>query len=188
MQTNNNDHQQTKLTAQIKAELKRKIKVLYVNKDLIQFIEAKILSKATKDRLALLHYFKKLVQQVYRSPDPDHKAAFEEEYEMEQLTIADEQAFYDPLKWLQAEIDYLDAQIERLTAHNVDQRLDIMQQAKERLSKEWLTKTEVMELFSISKATINRWISDGLPAHKIGKMVYLYRDEINEYMKQNKAA
>lgn len=188
MENSNHNHQQTKLTITIKGELKRKIKLLYVNKDLIQFIEAKILDKTKKDRLDMLHFFRKLVQQVYRLPDPDHKAAFEEEYEAEKFAIAKEQAFFEPLKWINAEIECLDAQIERLTASDVDQRLDIMQQAKERLSKEWLTKTEVMELFRISKATINRWISDGLPAHKIGKMVYLYRDEINEYMKQNKAA
>lgn len=179
----NNNHEQTKLTTKIKAKLKCKIKTLYVNKDLIQFFVAKIDGKTIKDKLAILNYFKKLVQQIYRLPDPDHKAAFEEEYEAEQFAIADEQAFYDPLKWLQAEIDYLDAQLERLTSTDVDERLNIMQQAKERLSKEWLTKTEVMELFRISKATINRRIAEGMPAHKNGKMVYFYLEEINEYMK-----
>jgi hypothetical protein len=183
MVNSNHSHQQTKLTIKIKGELNRKIKRLYVNKDLIQFIESKILDKTKKDRLEILHFFKKLVQQVYRSPDPDHQAAFEEEYEVEALTIAKEQAFYEPLKWINAEIEYLDAQIEQLTASDVDQRLDVMQQAKERLSKEWLTKEDVMELFSKGLSTINRWMREGLPFHKYGKTVYFYLEEINEYMK-----
>jgi phage terminase Nu1 subunit (DNA packaging protein) len=188
MKTIPTSHEQTKLTAKNKTELERKIKTMYVNQELVQFIESKIHDKAKKDQVDILHFFKKLVQQVYRSPNPDHKAAFEEEYEAEQLTIAQEQAFYEPLKWINAEIEYLNAQIERLSASEVDQRLDIMQHAKERLSKPWLTKKEVMELFSISIATLKRRISEGMPAHKKGKMIYFYLDEINEYMKPKTAA
>jgi predicted DNA-binding transcriptional regulator AlpA len=190
MKNTHNSHLQTKLTGKIKNEIERKIKRLYVNKDLIEYFKAKIPNNA-KERPAYLHYFKKLVQQVFRSPDPDHYKAFEDEYKAERIAITDEQFFYDPVKWLNAEIEYLASlnhgQADQ-KANKLDQVALMQQQKKIALTKNWLTKAEVIELLGISKSTLQRRMDNGLPFHPKGRMRYFYIDEINDYLRQDTAA
>ncbi|WP_158826712.1 helix-turn-helix domain-containing protein [Mucilaginibacter lacusdianchii] len=183
-------HPQTKLTAKIKTELGRKIKPLYVNKDLIAFMKSKIPNNA-KDGLVYLHYFKKLVQQVFRSPDPDHYKAFEDEYEAERIAIADEQAFYHPVKWINAEIEYLaslhHAQADQ-RANELEQVALMQKQTKTGLTKDWLTVPEAMEILGVSKSTLQRRMDNGLPYHQQGRKRYFYLDEINDYLRRDTAA
>ena len=180
-------NESSRLTASFKLKLAREIKRLYKNKELTDYIALVLKSVSNKDKVALLYYFKKLVLQTFRSPDPNHLLAFQDEYEKELFSIRKEQTFYDPVKWIDAELDYLKNMGEHLTSDDVNSRLDIMQQAKQRLSKEWLTKEEVMQLFNISKSTLNRRIAEGMPAHKNGKGVYFYLEEINEWMRRDAA-
>lgn len=177
-----NTHPQTKLTAKIKTELERKIKTLYVNKDLIDYFQVKIPNNAT-ERLAYLHYFKKLVQQVYRSPDPDHYKAFEEEYEAERIAIAEEQKFRDPVRWLNVEIEYLLNISTSSPEKLINEQQSAIQQAEAQFNKAWLTKAQIMQLLKISKSTLNRWISQGMPCHKKGKSLYFNHDDINQYLR-----
>jgi hypothetical protein len=171
------------LPTKIKIELERTIKRLYVNKELIAFMKAKIPNNA-KDGLAYLHYFKKLVQQVFRSPDPDHYKAFKEEYEAERIAIAEEQAFYDPVKWLNAEIEYLlNTSTEASNEVTGEQHCSGVQ-ASAMISMQWLTKLQVMDMLQISKTTLNRRISQGMPCHRNGKSTYFNMDEINHYLRQ----
>lgn len=183
----NDNHEPVRLTAALKLRLKKEIKRIYKNKELTEYIERHLSLIPVKDKIAALYYFKKLVLQTYRSPDSDHYAAFEDEYEEEMSEIRAEQQFYEPVRWIDAEIDYQTNMGERLTGDDVTGRLDIMQEAKKRLSKDWLTKEEVMELFGISRSTLNRRIADGMPAHKSGKAVYFYLEEINQWMRREAA-
>lgn len=177
-------HQSSRLAVKVKLQLENKIKRLYVNKELIQLIKPNILDKTTKDRLALLHYFKKLVQQVYRSPDPNHKAAFEDEYEAERIAIADEQAFYDPLKWINAEIEYLVYNEPVNESEKLQQQLQITEEVQNTGINGLVTKEHAMKLLETSDSTFNRRISEGLPHYKMGRKIYLCLDEIKQHIKQ----
>lgn len=177
-------HQSSRLTAKVKIQLESKVKRVYVNKELIQLIKPNILGKTTKDRLALLHYFKKLVQQVYRSPDPDHKAAFEDEYEAEKIAIADEQAFYEPLKWINAEIEYLLYNEPVDESERLQKQLQITQEVQHTGINGLVTKEHAMKLLETSDSTIDRRISEGLPRYKMGRKVYLCLDEIKQHIMQ----
>jgi predicted DNA-binding transcriptional regulator AlpA len=179
-------HIMPQLTNSVKHQLAQSFKRLIINKELTEFISESIKKMPAKDKLATLYYFKKLAVQVYREPDPEHFKAFKDVYLEEMSGIADEQAFFEPVKWINAEIEYISNTAERLTSDDVNQRLEIMQDAKLKLSKDWLTKEEVMQLFRISKSTLNRRIAEGMPHHKIGKAVYFNPKEINEWI--NKAA
>lgn len=185
--SNQKCHLQTRLTHQLKMKWAQRFKRLIINRELTKFISGSIEKLPAKDKLAALYYFKKLAVQVYREPDPQHFKAFEDEYLEELSAIADEQEFYEPVKWIETEIEYINNTAERLTPEDVDQRLDIMQGAKIKLSKDWLTKAEVMNMFSISKSTLNRRVAEGMPAHKNGKSIYFYLEEINGWMKREAA-
>ena len=184
----NDNHEPVRLTAGLKLRLKKEIKRIYKNKELTEYIEKHLKLIPNKDKVAALYFFKKLVLQTYRSPDPDHYAAFEDEYEEEMSEIRAEQEFYEPVKWIDAEIDYQTNMGERLTKDDVPGRLDIMQEAKKRLSKDWLTKGEVLELFGFSLATLKRRRSQGMPAHKKGKAIHFYLPEITEWMRKEEQA
>ncbi|WP_325387910.1 helix-turn-helix transcriptional regulator [Mucilaginibacter sp.] len=178
---------QTQLTHQFKRQLEKKLKRIYINKEFIEFIEETIKKFPVRDKLAALYFFKKLAVQLLRAPDPDHYKAFKDDYDNELSEIVDEQKHYNPVRWLNAEIEFITNTAERLTAEDVNERLNVMQHAKQRLSKPWLTKEDVMDLFNISKSTLNRRVADGMPAHKNGKFVYFYLEEVNEWMKQEAA-
>lgn len=187
MTTKGKSHGQSRLTNEFKIELEKRVKRLFINKEFVEFIEDTIKKFPVRDKLAALYFFKKLAVQVLREPDPEHYKAFKDEYDEELSAIADEQKHYEPVKWVNAEIEYVTNTAERLTADDVNQKLDIMQEAKQRLSKPWLTKEEVMDIFHISKSTLNRRIADGMPAHKNGKFVCFYLEEISEWLKQEAA-
>lgn len=177
-----------RLTHEFKRTLERDIKRLFVNKEFIDFIKSTLNELPNKDKIPCLHYFKKLAVQVRRTPDPDHYKAFEELYEAEMAQIEDEQKFYDPVKWINAEIEYLLTATEYLTAADVDQRLDVMIAAKQKLSKDLLTADEVRQMLNISKSTLNRYVADGLKRQKRGKFVYFCLQDINDWIRNDAAA
>jgi predicted DNA-binding transcriptional regulator AlpA len=181
-------HASPRLTHEFKSELKRNIKWLFVNKEFVEFIESTIKKLPQKDKLACLYYFKKLAVQVRRTPEPEHYKAHQDIYDEEISQIGDEQKFYEPVKWINAEIEYITSAMEHLTTEDVDRRLDIMQDAKQRLSKDWLTKEDVMTLFGISQSTLSRRIAEGMPVHKKGKALHFYLPEISAWMKDERAA
>jgi excisionase family DNA binding protein len=181
------NHKELRLTHAFKNKLESKVKRLYINKEFVDFVNVTINKLPIKDKLSALHFFRKLAIQTLRQPDPQHYNAFKDEYDEELSALANEQKHYDPVRFIDSEIKYIINSAERLTAEDVNKRLDIMQEAKERLSKPWLTKGEVMELFDISKSTLNRRIAEGMPSHKKGKGVCFYLDELNEWMRSEAA-
>lgn len=172
------------LNEDFKKKLLMRTKLLFVNREFIAFIERTIEELPQRDKLAGLYYFKKLAVQVLRRPDPDHFEAFKDEYWEELSAIADEQRHYNPVKWIEAEIDYLLNTTPQLTKEDVNNQLNIMQEARQRLSKPWLTKQEVMDLFGFSKTTLNRRISEGMPCQKHGKIVSFHLEDINKWLKR----
>lgn len=180
-------HASTRLTEEFKHQLEKRVKRIYINKELTEFITKTIDALPAKDKLAALHFFRKVAVQTLRQPDPEHYAAFKDEYDEELSTIQDEQQHYEPVRFIEAEIVYLTNTAEKLTSEDVNKRLDVMQDARVKLSKDWLTKEEVMTLFHISKSTLDRRVAEGMPAHKKGKAVHFYLAEITDWMKSDAA-
>jgi len=52
----------------------------------------------------------------------------------------------------------------------------------------WLSVEEVAEYLGVVKDSIYRWIErKGLPAHKVGKLWKLKKDEVDEWVRSGKA-
>lgn len=153
-----------------------KISRLFVNKDLINFFERLLNeSKEQKEKLIILLKLKKLVIQVVREPDPTQLKAESDEFRDYFKSIKKGQKFYDPIKWLDAEIDYLTS-IKNLTDQaNRSDNVDIEK-------KEWLNRKEVLQLFDISKSTLNRRISEGMPVNGVGVRQMFNRQELNVWL------
>lgn len=158
-----------------------KISRLYVNRDLVNFFRRLMTdAKDDNERLLLLLKLKKLVLQVPREPDANELAAEPEKFYVFFNEIEREQAFYDPIKWLDAEIEYL---------FSVQKSVDV--EVKEKIAFkdiEWHTEEEVLRYFKISKSTLNRRIAEGLPAYDFGARPLFNTKEISNYLIKQKVA
>jgi len=181
-------HASPRLTHECKLKLEKAVKLCFINRDFIELIEATVQKLPAKDKIVCLHYFLKLAKQTIRIPDPDWLKGNEDLYSEKMVELQYEQEHFEPVKWIETELFYLDNTTERLTKEDVEQQLNIMLEAKEKLSKSWLTKEEVMELFSISESTLSRWVYDEqMPCRKRGKFTYWFKDEIDQWMKKEVA-
>jgi hypothetical protein len=177
------NHIRYKLTDEFKALIEMRIRLLFVNKDFIEFIQLIVSRMRQSDQLACLYFFKKIAIQVRRAPDPDHFKAFEDEYLEELSLIAQEQEFYEPVRWIEAEIEYRLNTAKHITSEEVDRRIETVQKAKQNLNKPWLTKEEMMMLFGFSKSTLNRRIAEGMPCEKHGRIISFCLEDVNDWLK-----
>lgn len=169
-------------------QLRRQISTLIFNKDLIEYIEDLISKISDKDKLVTLCYLKKVILQTPRVPDPDHYKAFEEQYDAEFIKREEEQEQFDPIKWLDAEIEFVTCPaISKYSKEEVQDELNKFQEIKQQLGKELLTFEDVLKLFGFSKSTLNRRIAEGLPCHKQGKFNFFVLSEITEWIKKDAA-
>jgi hypothetical protein len=177
----------TRFTALDQKKVIRRIGRLFVNQELTAYLNEVVCSVASKDKLTCLYWLRKVVIQTPRKPDADHYQAFKDEYEELLSAIAQEQEQYEPIRWLDAEIDYLQNTTPILSKEDVKAELHIMQDAQQRLSKQWLTYDEMLTLFAISKSTLNRRISEGMPVIKKGRSRYFNIDEVSGWLKKEVA-
>ncbi|XHR93860.1 helix-turn-helix transcriptional regulator [Mucilaginibacter sp. UC70_90] len=181
-------HASPRLTHELKLKLKKTVKIFFMNRDFVEFMESALKRLPAKDKIACLHYFMKLAKQTMRVPDPHWLKENEDLYLEKMAEFQDEQIHFEPIKWIKAELEYLENTTQRLTKEDVEHELNIMHEAKQKLSKPWLTKEEVMELFSISESTLSRWVfDDNMPCRKRGKFTYWFKDEIDDWMKKEVA-
>lgn len=54
------------------------------------------------------------------------------------------------------------------------------------ITKEWLSYKVIMETLGISRTTIDKWVSEGLPLYKIGQINFINRDELNDFIRKHK--
>ncbi|MEO3405878.1 helix-turn-helix domain-containing protein [Mucilaginibacter sp. CAU 1740] len=178
-------HASPRLTHDFKLGLKKRVKIFFMNRDFVEFMESTLKKLPAKDKIACLYYFMKLAKQTMRVPDAEWLKANEDLYLEKMAELKDEQIHFEPVKWIKAELEYLQNTTPLLTKEDVGRELNILQEAKQRLSKSWLTKEEVMELFDISESTLGRWVyDDAMPCRKRGKFTYWFKDEIDEWMKK----
>ncbi|RYU90700.1 DNA-binding protein [Mucilaginibacter terrigena] len=171
-----------RLTHEFKLKLKRDIKWLYVNKEFIEFIEATIKKLPKKDVLPCLYYFKKLAVQVRRTPEPEHYKAFEGLYDEHISEIIDEQKFYNPVKWIDAEIEEIMAVagLATVNAYGADEDFS---EFKPSFDPELVPEKKVIEMLGMSKSKLLRLRAEGMPYQQIGKPIFYNLKELKEWLK-----
>jgi hypothetical protein len=155
-----------------------KISRTFINRDLVCFV-SRLLSESKNivERELILIRLKKLIIQTPREIDEVIIEAQPEQYAQFLKEIEKEQEFFEPIRWIDAELDYLsNIKSKAIGASQVTSN-DIQ-------LKEWLNKIEVMNQFKFSKSTLNRRIADGMPATKIGKTVVFNRQKVNDWLAQ----
>lgn len=179
-------HASPRLTNDFKRKLKRDIKWLFVNKEFIEFIEDTIKRLPQKDKLPCLYYFKKLAMQVYRAPDPDHYKAFEDMYDELLSEIADEQKFYNPVKWIDAEIEEM-AALANLTLANNDHQTNGNVEHGLSVDPELVPEKKVIEMLGMSKSKLLKLRANGMPYQQIGKPIFYNLIEIKKWLNKDVA-
>jgi hypothetical protein len=153
-----------------------KISRLFINKDLIGFINRLISeSKDMAERERILIKLKKLILQTPREPDQTQLEAEPAEFAQFFNEIKKEQEFYDPIKWINAELEYLKS------IKSVDIK-DAKANENNNELKEWLSRAQVLQLFNISKTTLNRRIAEGMPGSKLGGRQMFNRQKISDWL------
>lgn len=171
-------HAQRPLSKDEELSFNKRISSFGINEQLIDFLTDKIGSVEELDKkLWLLFYAKKVLPYLSRMPDQDHFKAFEEDYLRDKL-------YFDPLKWIENEIAFLN---NIKTLGNKKAPDQALLEAKADLSKQWLNRDEIMQLLSISRTTLNRRISEGMPCHPKGKSNFFNLEEVSEWLKHEPA-
>lgn len=147
-----------------------KISSLYVNRQLVGFM-CRILSIVQEDKEKVLIRLKKLVSQILREPTKLDGTSYPNDIIDYLIRIKSEQKFYDPLKWLNSELEYW-AQLNRVS--NTEKR--------QNQSAEWLTREDFMDEFNMSTSSLNRRIAEGMPGHPMGSKLFFHRPEITKWL------
>lgn len=167
---------QQPLTFAEERQLKKNMTSFSINEELIEFLHLKIKSIIDIDKkLWVLYFTKKTLPYLDRRPCPQHFRAFEDDYLMDR-------ASFDPAKWVEKEIEFL---LNIKTLGNERTPDQAILESKAELSKLWLNRDEIMELLSISRTTLNRRISEGMPCHPRGKSNFFNLEEVSEWLKQD---
>ena len=166
--------------------LKHYLISLHRNKEVVDFME-QLLSgmDSNSKKMGILLYCKKILKQYERIPSRELAECFPEEYDKEMEEIEEEQAIYDPVKWAEAEIEFISSysKIQQEFPEPEEPVTEIKQ--PEKLypeTKEFLTLKETMDLLKISKSTLDRRREEGLPWHKDGKKLYFKRNELIKWI------
>jgi len=165
-------------TKQERLDLLRKfIKPLYVNKELNLFLVKALENvKSVDEKIYYLQYCRKVIAQTERKPHQNHYEAFADKYDDFFVRIAKEQKLHNPIKWIDAELQYL--QFLKSEAQN---KADACQQVTT-ANKDWLTTSELLNWLGISKATLHRKMAEGLPKTKIGRGVRFAPEKVRAWI------
>lgn len=158
--------------------LRAKLKSLNINEDLIGYLEQTISNfKEIQQRLLFLQYVKKLVIQINRPIDQKHYEAFQYEYDQDQL-------LFNPITWIEAEIEFQKALKEFHSSENQSSNFNYQQRTNAPMP---LLRHEDMEkLYHWSRSSLNRRIALGLPYHLDSAGAKFFDvNEVNEWIKAN---
>lgn len=167
--------------------LKNYLTSLYFNKDLIEFLE-EFTSQAIsfEKRIYLLLLCRKIILQYPKVIDQEHYRAFQEIYDYERYTGSK----VEPIQWIEDEVWFLrevksvgeDFELFNQNKTTPDNALDKHYPQ----GKELMTLEETLSFLSVSKSTIDRWREDGLQNLKAGKKIYFNRNEIMNWIQNEK--
>ncbi len=158
--------------------LKNEIKSQYVNRELIAFMqELTDMLKSRDDKYYLL-FCKKVTLQTQRMPDSNHYEVFKEEYNQFFEETKEEQAILDPLKWIDAEMEFIDIQSQHKEG-NRDNENDKNQFPPQ---QGLLTFDEMMNHLRTTKLALRRRMEEGMPCFKLGIQWRFELDKVNAWL------
>lgn len=161
----------------------KNIKPLYRNIELISLMNS-LMDNITSfsEREYYLILLKKTVLQIQRRPDQEHFKAFEDEYLQEAEQIAQEQLEHDPVKWIEAELEFVrlgkDLNLTETLIPSTQSQIKMPVNPK----KEWLTFPEVMGIFHLSKASLRKRIAEGMPVSKLGARLLFNQNLVYDWV------
>ena len=167
--------------------IKNHLRGLYVNKDLIQFVEALTNQICELDKRAkMLLLCRKLIIQNPTRIDETHYQAFKEQYDFEKANDTS----VDCVKWIDEELSFIkDVNVEEVF-EPLDRRKKLGEQTmalENVIPHTALMKLEeILEEFDISKSTLDRWREDGFPCDKVGKKLYANREAVLAWIRDKK--
>lgn len=164
---------------QERLELLRKfIKPIYENKELNLFL-AEVMERVTSidEKIYYLQYCRRFIAQTERKPHQNHYEEFMNEYADFFEEIEYEQELHNPLKWIDAELQY-----QQFLKSEGQSKADDKHPQISTAEKDWLTTSELLSWLGISKATLHRKMAQGLPKTKIGKIVRFAPDEVKAWI------
>lgn len=159
------------------------VSTLWVNRELIDFLSD--IAKNTEpvdEKIFYMQYCRKEILQNERKPHQNHFEAFKEEYLQEFRNIRDEQNANNPLRWIDAELHYLNYLKKKPSTVKVQEEKQKLTTA---IGKDWLTFKEMLSWLKVSKSTLDRRIAEGLPRTQIGKRWRYSPKEVKAWMKEN---
>lgn len=153
-----------------------KVSRLYINKDLIEFIRNLISdTEEAGDKIKMLIKLKKVVIQTERQPDYLEQQLEADNFRQFFISIKKEQDFYEPIKWIEAELDCLN------TLKSIQIKPDqVINSISE--NKQMLNKDEMLKAYNISISTLKRRIAEGMPAVKMGAKMMFNRNKVNAWL------
>lgn len=158
--------------------LKNEIKSLYVNRELIAFMQNLTdMIKSKDDKQYYLLFCKKVILQTNRFPDSNHYEAFKEEYNQFFEETKEEQANYNPISWIDAELDFL-----KLEGRGKEDSSDNKNNINEPPQRTWMTFSETLDWLKTSKMALRRRITEGMPCIKLGNVYRFDPKEITSWL------
>jgi len=121
------------------------------------------LLKSKDEKLYYLQFCKKIILQAKRFPDRNHYEAFREEYDLLFDAIKQEQHEYDPIRWINAELEFL--QVASIGKASDQTATD------EKPHRVWMTTTEMEHRLGTSKMALRRRMAEGMPFTKLGNQL-----------------
>lgn len=164
---------------------KNHIAYLFINKDMIVFID-EFASRIceTEERIRLLLYCKKILLQNEVKIDEGHYKAFQEEYDKEMSNDINIRG----IDWIDAEVDFIkqvgspELILMPVCTPKMSDRKQERPVPDASDQSDLLTLTEMLKILSIGKSTFDRRRKEGLPCFNDGKKIYAKRDKFWEWM------
>jgi hypothetical protein len=156
------------------------LRTLYRNRELVSLM-SELMDQIPNfnEKEFYLLFLRKAILQVQRKPDPEHFKAFEDEYLQELEEISQEQLEHAPLKWIEAELEFV------RHAKELNLRDVVIPQTETspvNSKKDWLTFPEVMDIFHLSKSSLRKRIAEGMPVSKLGTRLMFNQDLVYDWV------
>lgn len=163
--------------------LKNEVKSLYVNQELIAFMqELTDIAKTKDDKQYYLLFCKKIILQTCRFPDQNHYEAFKEEYNQFFEETRAEQVMFDPIKWIDAQLEFVDIDDKRK-----ERNMNIENDKNQSSQKQGLmTFEEVKNHLRTTKLALRRRMEEGMPCFKLGNQWRFRIDEVSAWLATQK--
>lgn len=146
------------------------------NQELISLINRVLTHTETfMEREQILNKMRKLIIQTLRQPDEIQYQAEKAEFDQYLNGIIQEQEIYNPIAWIDAELNYLS--YVKLQGNNGSKTA-----VSDTIVNDWVDSKEVMRVFGFARSTLNRRIGEGMPVSKIGGKKMFNCQKINEWL------